>query len=247
MEEKNDGKGIRGTIGKAVRAGAAYGVLAGGAYGAYQLVATHEEARCQEPAAPRQPAGIQDWSSNPGFEAQTRLLKILYAAYDRGNARVRTMRQAVDETYEKARADLGKTLGGAMDEKVAAVEILPSGAVAVTLSYAPAKGAPLERFPRARIRYQLGLREPTAQEELKAKMEGGTAEPSMDVRILSWEAWDEAKKDWAPQIVPADMQPTMRKAAEDGAKPDDCAYPRWNPQGIRYGFLDRGELAGWYD
>jgi hypothetical protein len=247
MAEENDRKNaIRSAIGKAVRAGAAYGVLAGGAYGTYQLVASHEEAACQEPAGQPAAPGPRAWSEDPRYEAQTRFLKILYAAYDRGDARVKAFRAAVDETYAKARPELGTVLGAEMDEKVVAVEILESGAVAVTLSGVPAKDSNLSRFARTRVRYRLATAEPTMEEMVEAKMEGRVLSRGLDVRVVAWEGFDGAKNAWEPILVPADMQPTIQKAAGDEDKPDNCAYPRWNPQGIRYGFLRPRDLGRWF-
>lgn len=245
-EKKNGGNGIRKAIGKAARAGAAYGVLAGGAYGTYQLVANHGEAACQEPAAPQAPAGNRAWSEHPKYEAQTRFLKILYSAWDRGEARMKAFRAAVDETYAKARGELDGVVGGTMEEKVAGVELLEGGAVAVTLAAVPGKDAPLARFARVRVRYHLGVSEPTMEEMIEAKMEGKALRSGPDVRILSWEGFDPGKNAWEPILIPADMQPTIRKAGGEEDKPDNCAYPRWNPQGVRYGFLRRQDLAEWY-
>jgi|GEM_PF-2543496 len=226
-------------LGKAARASAAYGVLASGAYGAYQALAPNQEAACQEPAGDDEAGYAYVWSDAEAFSAQTRLLKLVYTAWDEGRARVKNFRKAVDETYEKARVDLGEMFSGEMDETIGSLEILESGAVALTLHYRPAEDSDLSRYSRVRIRYKVGAR--TVQPG-----SGRIRLPRIlkDVAVTDWQGFDEASGTWKDIPVPAKMQPTARKKSEE--EPPGCTYPRWNPQGVKYGFLNRDALRAWY-
>lgn len=244
--EKHKKKGrVEKAVRRALQAGAAYGVLAGGAFGAYQLAAPHD-ARSQDPAREAPEPERLVWSTKGAFAAQTRFLKILYAAWDDGEARVRSFRRAVDETYGMAREDLGKLFGGTLEEKVSSVEILGTGAVAITLSWTPGRDSPEAGFKTLRIRYLVSSRPPVSGEAALREKATGRVAGKPVVRVISKEGFSEAKKEWESLAIPPESQPMMEPASPDDEGPEDCSYPRWNPRGVRYGFFGREGLESWY-
>lgn len=237
--EKPSNGGWKDKLGKAARASAAYGVLAAGAYGTYQVIHPSQEAQCQEPAR----AGDdrpQVWVESGPYAAQTRFLKTLYAVYDRGNGRIAAVRKGIDETYAKARADLGAMFRGDMAQAVDTVEILEGGALAVTLTYEPAPDSDLSKYTRVRIRYHIGTREAAIELGMERLVK-----TDKDVRILQWQGFDPAKGEWVDIPVQPAMAPT--EASEEEEEPQGCNYPRWNPRGVRYGFLRARDLGVWFD
>ena len=66
------------------------------------------------------------------------------------------------------------------------------------------------------------------------------------VPVLMYHRVGPARNAWESLPVPNESQPVMKAAKGDGDKPDDCSYPRWNPRGVKYGFISREGLEGWY-
>ena len=97
----------------------------------------------------------------------------------------------------------------------------------ITLNYIPVKGTINDKFSKIRIQYYIGAK------ELKFE----TFEK--DVRIIAWQGYLAEENIWKDIKIPAEMEPTIKKKT---LKPTDCSYPRWNPRGVKYGFIDRNKM-----
>jgi hypothetical protein len=232
-------KGVKGNIQKALRVGAAYGILASGAYGTYSAISSRPVQAQEAPLKEKEPF-VWEWSDSKTYEAQNKFLKLVHSAYQNGNAPVKKFVAAVNDSYAKGREDLGKMFDGQMDEKVTTLELVfgedtEDSGICLTISYKPNAGSKLAACSAVRVKYFVGTCGDVNANSLYAR-----ETPLMKATLVAWQGFNEEKKAWEDVKIPEEMQPTVKKAAS----PEDpnCSYPRWNPQGAKYGFVGRRRL-----
>ena len=184
-----------------------------------------------QPAAQAQEQELEEtrnvWSDEAEYAAQTKFLKVVFAAYDGGEAPLHSFYKAVADAYARCREDLGKLFSGTFDEKVTSI-VLEADHVELTLTYKPADDSKHADFERVELVYRVAATKTVFRKGLQP-----------DVKVIAWRGYDAATKRWSDLAVPKKMQPTRKKTVK---LPQDCAYPRWNPRGVRYGFIKRSRL-----
>ena len=145
--------------------------------------------------------------------------------------------KAIEEIYQKAKADLGKMFNGQMDDNLTIEHVDDPGerGVYITLVYTPDKTSAPDNIERIRIKYFVGFEYVHDLGEKPRK--------NMYVKIVFWQLYDNETKEWEDVLVPEKMQPTE---TETETKNVPCFYPRWNPQGMKYGFIDKQNLEKFY-
>jgi hypothetical protein len=221
----------KGKLGKAVRAGAAYGVLAAGAYGCHSASTPPEADKPQKQTVVQEDDRLYtwEWSQSKEFQAQTKFLQLVYAAFDSRNASEKQIRKAVDESYAKAKGDLGAMFKGNMTDKVTSVDFTKTGGFDVTLSYSGTGEVVGRAF---KVRYHID----------RMLIEEAALLPRVEkiVRIVTWTFSDDGGKLWTEKAIPEAMLPTTKVKYQGDP---GCSYPKWNPQGVRYGFVGRRKIG----
>lgn len=216
------------------RAGAAYGIFAASAYGVYNNTAVCEEAK---PAAVESETVNYGWRVAPEYDAQTKFLKLGFAVLKDENKtnNKKEIKKAIAAIYEKAMPDLGRMFKGEMAKAVKKIKFDGKGGIEITLEYKPAAD---ENTDKVRITYSLAIvKAPLDLEDVLAP------ETQEKATIIAWQKHNTKTKKWEDMPVPEKMQPMEKQA---GKKKPECSYPRWNPQGYKYGFMKKSGLNKWF-
>lgn len=204
-------------------------IATAGIYASYGPTAVPDAPQAAYARESRRPQKIIKyvWSESEEYKVQNNFLKIVYSAYTEGSAS--KLGRAVNDAYVRSKAKLGKLFDGEFADDVDVT--LKRDHLLVELTYKPNADSKHKKYEKVKITYKIAVYQPREFRRISRYPR---------VEVVKWAGYLAEKKAWEDIEIPEDMQPTEMKKEEAGA--DNCGYPRWNPRGVRYGFIKRGAV-----